>query len=371
MVVAPCHLERLAQLDPGSDAYAMQLFEWLIGVAIELEASDIHIEKSSRGLDLKVRAFGRLLDLAHVPDGKTTQLLARIKALARLVSYRSDIPQEGRLSLPESSGRVEARVGTLPLVDGERAVIRLSLNRTQQWLPEQLGLPDECLNRLTSALKHPSGVILITGSAGAGKTTTAYACMRSLAGPSGPRRSLVSLEDPVENDLDGVCQSQVNPALGYSWDEGLKAILRQDPEVLLIGEIRDDATARVVFQAAMTGQLVLSTLHARSAADALRRLLDMQVPMHHLHSCLEFLVCQRLSPLTVDASPALGARSIKPRLQCELLPPIEAELAEAIYRRCGSREIEQTARNQGMKCFAEQPAWDASTSVQPWCSNAE
>jgi general secretion pathway protein E len=365
LVISPRHQEQLAGLDPSSDAYAVQLFEWLVGIAIEWGASDIHIEKSQKGLNLKVRSLGRLHDLGQIPDGQTTQLLGRVKALARLVSYRSDIPQEGRLTLPESFGRLEARVGTLPLLDGERAVIRLSQARARQWVPENLGLPEEVLSRLKEALRQPSGVILITGAAGTGKTTTAYACMRWLANQSqGNARSLVSLEDPVENNLFGVCQSQVNPALGYSWEEGLKAILRQDPEVLLIGEIRDDATARVVFQAAMSGQLVLSTLHARSAADGLRRLLDMQVPMHHLHSCLEFLVCQRLGPLTFDPTSATNDGSRTARLQCELLPPIEADLVDALYQRCGSKEIEQAARRQGMKIYAEQNAWDEFPSVK-------
>lgn len=354
-------MAHLRQLRPSEDLYATQVVDALLDYAGREKASDIHIVKCSQGLRLRVRQLGSLVELGEIPDGRTAQVLSRIKAIARLVSYRSDIPQEGRFQFKGLTHLQEARVGTLPLVDGERAVIRLATQETLHLLPNQLGFSEAVLERLLVAIQQASGVILVTGPAGSGKTTTAYSVLRLLALQSEVPRSLVSLEDPVEVVLKGVSQSQINPAAGYSWEEGLRAILRQDPEVLLVGEIRDDTTARLVFQAAMTGQLVISTLHARSAADSVRRLLDMQVPVHHLLSSLEFLVCQKLNcqePMNDTAlnqgfSTNSGCLSGR-RLICELLPTIESELAEAVIKGFGGREIESAARQFGMITFAEQ-----------------
>lgn len=362
-------MNQLSQLPPSADSYATQVVDALLDGALRLGASDVHVEKCSRALKLRLRVAGKLIDLGEIDDGKSTQVLSRIKAIARLVSYRSDIPQEGRFQFttPDQGqesplGRAkEARVGTLPLIDGERAVIRLSVDEKILRLPDQLGLPAVALERLLSAIGQSSGVVLITGAAGSGKTTTAYAIMRYLASKVSGTRSLVSLEDPVEVVVTGVSQSQINPANGYDWEAGLKTILRQDPEVLMIGEIRDASTARLVFQAAMTGQLVISTMHARSAADSLRRLLDMQVPVHHLLSSLEFLVCQKLrlgEPLLQDIESRVADNSslapMARQLTCELLPQLESELAQTLLADDGGREIEFAARRQGMRTFAEQ-----------------
>lgn len=349
-------------LDPQHDHYATQVVERLLQAALSVGASDIHIEKTGVGVQLRWRVDGQLVDLGTCRDGKTTNILGRIKALARMVTYRHDVPQEGRIVWSDRS--LEARVGTLPTLHGERAVIRLVNQRAHDWLPEQLGLPSPILSRLQTALEAPSGVILITGPAGAGKTTTAYACLRYLLGRTEFPRSLVALEDPIEAELAGVSQSQINPAIGYTWSDGLKALLRQDPEVMLVGEIRDAETAAIVFQAAMTGQLVISTMHARSVSDALRRLLDMHVPVHHLRSALDFLLCQRLAPSRcptcqgqsteqISLCPDCGGKGFRGRVpQAELLPVIEGELAEAIQAGAGSIELQRAAQSQGMQPLA-------------------
>lgn len=341
-----------ATLNPASESYATTVLDRLMAGAALVGASDVHLELSDNTITLRWRVQGQLVELAKIPDGKSTQVLSRIKALARMVSYRSDVPQEGRMTLATTSGQVEARVGTLPLVHGERVVIRLAGKQAVQWLPEDLGLPPEAIDRLFAALQQASGVVLITGPAGSGKTTTAYACLRHLISNQCRTRSIVSLEDPVESEIVGVAQSQISISTGYSWADGLKAVLRQDPEVLLVGEIRDDETARVVFQAAMTGQLVISTMHARSTADALRRLLDMQVPVHHVRSALDFLICQKLltaAPILAESEPASDQASTSAAtrtrlLQVELLPLIEGELAQALLNNAGSRELEAIAR---------------------------
>jgi general secretion pathway protein E len=356
----------LKTLNPAADTYASVVLDRLMSAAAAAGASDVHLELSGTSILVRWRVDGELIELGSLPDGKTAQMLSRIKAISRMVSYRHDIPQEGRMVLVTSRGQMDARVSTLPLVNGERVVIRLAGRQAIQWLPEDLGLPQAALQRLQLVLKQASGVVLITGPAGSGKTTTAYACVRHLVRQA-RTRSIVSLEDPVESDIQGVAQSQISINTGYSWSDGLKAVLRQDPEVLLVGEIRDDETARVVFQAAMTGQLVITTMHARSPADGLRRLLDMQVPVHHLRSALDFLICQKLSafalsnsqspnatttdrlgvvPDSVDA--ALAKTSVKRQLHTELLPPIEGELSQALLSNSGTRELEMIARQMGM-----------------------
>lgn len=350
-----------SDLDPTRDDYASQIVDRILRAAVQAEVSDVHLEAGQGTVRIRWRAAGCLLDVATIPQGKTADVLARLKALANLITYRRDIPQEGRLSLAGLS--VEARVGTLPTLHGERAVIRLTTRQSVEWLPPHLGLPAEVLAGLQHSLQQPSGVILISGIAGAGKTTTAYASLRQIVSASDTTRSVVTLEDPIEQEVVGTAQSQVNPSVGYDWDVGLKALLRQDPEVLLIGEIRDAATAAVVFRAAMTGQLVITTMHARSAADALRRLLDMQVPVQHLRSALTLLLCQRLvrrvchecragvSPQAMSdeicaacAGTGLGPR----RLLAEMLPAVEGELARAIQGDMDSRGLEEVARAAGM-----------------------
>jgi general secretion pathway protein E len=350
-------------LDPRSEQYAARVCDRLLTASLDQGVSDIHIEKERQQIRFRWRRHGVLQDVGACPEGTTTQVLARIKALARLVTYRHDIPQEGRLVLADR--QLEARVGTLPTLHGERAVIRLVGETLRQWLPDELGMPEPVIARYKQSLAAASGVVLITGVAGAGKTTTAYTGLRYLLQQGSRGRSLVSLEDPIESEIAGVSQSQINTSVGYSWTDGLKALLRQDPEVMLIGEIRDAETAAVVFQAAMTGQLVISTMHARSAGDAVRRLLDLQVPVHHLRSGLDFLMCQRLAFATasdISASnsptsealdgPGMAAAGGMIRIpQVELLPSIEGPLAQAIQVDASSREIETASVALGMIRF--------------------
>ncbi len=281
--------------------------------------------------------------------------MARLKALARLITYRYDIPQEGRMTFGDSA--LEARVGTLPTLHGERVVIRLIAKQTGEWLPEQLGFTCDILSALRRELHSDSGVVLITGTAGSGKTTTAYACLRAVLHDTAPQRSVVTLEDPIEAELAGACQSQINQTVGYDWSDGLKALLRQDPEVTMVGEIRDAQTAAMVFQAAMTGQLVITTMHARSAADALRRLLDMQVPPHHLLSGLNLLLCQRLlrgacadCRDSAGMCATCGGGGYAGRvLLAEQLPPLEGELARTLWQAADTRSLDRIAQSLGMR----------------------
>ncbi len=345
-------------LNPRADDYAAGVIDRILSRAVNAGASDIHLNQQAKSVSIRWRVNGRLIELGSVGDGESTSILGRIKALAGLVTYRHDIPQEGRLILRQQ--QLEARVGTLPTLHGERAVIRLTARQAAKWFPEDLGLPDNVLARLTAALDAPSGVLLITGPAGSGKTTTAYACLRSLTSHD-QVRSMVTLEDPVETELPGVAQSQIDPGRGYHWSSGLKALLRQDPEIMLVGEIRDADTASLVFQAALTGQLVISTMHARSAADALRRLLDLGVPPYHLRSGLDLLLCQRLFPRICGCQKSTDSKVEEARcsvcggsavdgqlLFCEMLPPVEGALARAIVQDADSQQLQEAAESLGM-----------------------
>ena len=354
-------------LDPAHGNYAVVVVDRILKAAIEARATDVHIELNRDQTLLHWRIDGTLVDLGSVPNGRSTSILGRIKALARLVTYRCDIPQEGRMII--GNHQAEARVGTLPTLHGERAVIRLALAQRKLLNLDELGMDDAALERLRSATNATSGVILITGPAGAGKTTTAYSCLKEItAREAAQQRSLVTLEDPVEIEFPGVAQSQINPLVGYDWASGLKALLRQDPEVMLVGEIRDAATASVVFEAAMTGQLVITTMHARTSADALRRLLDMQVQPHHLLSGLNLLVCQRLlrslcscqttsheQPLGGTVCPlCIGSGYTGRILLTELFPQIERELAKAIMSDADTKQIESLAQEAGMVTLSQQ-----------------
>ena len=219
-------------------------------------------------------------------------MVARLKVRAELLTYRTDTPQEGRIRLPEND--VEMRVSTFPTLYGERAVVRIFGRSGQYERLDDLGMPPEVLAELRRLLGEPAGAILVSGPAGSGKTTTVYACLRDLAAQSGGTRSLVSLEDPIEVAVPGVAQSQVNPGAGLDLATGLRFLMRQDPEVIMVGEIRDRPTAEAALQASLTGHLLLSTFHAGSAAETLGRLLDMPVEPYALRSSLLGVVCQRL-----------------------------------------------------------------------------
>lgn len=345
----------LSQLNPKADDYAVKLCDLLMVSAMEAGASDLHLDSVQAGLQVRFRTGGQLTDIAVVPHGQVSSVMARFKSMAGLLSYRTDVPQEGRIDIVNSKTGTDARVCTLPTLHGERLVIRFSIAQSHGWQLEDLGLPGQALARIQDAVASASGVAIVCGPAGSGKTTTAYAMMQRLAQANlHQRRCCVSLEDPIEQAIEGVAQSQIQPSVGYTWSAGLKAMLRQDPEVMLIGEIRDDETAHVVFQAAMTGQLAISTMHARSVADAVTRLMDMRLPKHQLCSSLTLMMAQRLLqrrlPIDRDRLPIDRDRL----LLAEVLPNITGELREAIVRDLGSSRIHEVAVGMGMESLTEQ-----------------
>jgi type II secretory ATPase GspE/PulE/Tfp pilus assembly ATPase PilB-like protein len=283
----------LAAASPRDSRMATEVVERMLQLADKAGASDVHIEPSADALVLRWRLDGVLQPLGRLPKETAPNVVARLKVLAGLLTYEAALPQEGRIC-DEATG-VEVRVSTFPSLFGERAVVRLlgSGNKTLATL-DHLDLPAVAAESLRRALRSTSGAVLIVGPAGSGKTTTAYACLREVVATSGGGRSIASLEDPIEVAVDGVAQSQVNDAAGFDMAAGLRSLLRLDPEVILIGEMRDRATAQIALQAALTGQLVVTTFHAGHTLDAVNRLVDLGIPQYAVRNAVRLIVAQRL-----------------------------------------------------------------------------
>jgi type II secretory ATPase GspE/PulE/Tfp pilus assembly ATPase PilB-like protein len=278
--------------DARSASYAADFVDRLLAAASAARATDIHLQPLGDDIEVRWRIDGVLQSLGRFPRGATADVIARVKVLAQLLTYQSDLPQEGRLARPLDG--VDMRVSTFPTLHGERVAIRLFAAAQSLRVPSELGLPADVLTGVENVLASDRGALIISGPAGSGKTTTAYACLRALAERRDVLRNIVTLEDPIEGALEGVVQSQVKPNAGFTLAAGLRALLRQDPEVILVGEVRDPETAREVFQASLTGHLVLSTFHAGSVAETIARLLEMDLEPHLLRSGLSAVLCQRL-----------------------------------------------------------------------------
>jgi type II secretory ATPase GspE/PulE/Tfp pilus assembly ATPase PilB-like protein len=308
--------------------------------------------------------------LGTLPRQVSGNVVSRLKVLAELLTYKTEVPQEGRIRNVE--GDVEMRVSTFPTLYGEKAVVRLFVESNRYRFIADLGLPGEIAGALERLLGETGGAIVATGPAGSGKTTTVYACLRELAGKTSQPRSLVTLEDPIESVIEGVAQSQIRPVAGFDYERGLRSLLRQDPEVILVGEIRDQPTAEIVFQAALTGHLVLTTFHAGSSAEGVGRLLDMGIEPYQLRSGLLCVLNQRLvrrlctcavettsheARMGLDVERALepagceacGGTGYSGRmLLAEMLLPGSPETGRAILSKSDSADIERQAIAAGM-----------------------
>lgn len=285
--------DSLSKLDATQTAYATTFVDRLLDAAQEVNASDVHLQPIATGLEVRWRLDGVLQEVGTFPSGEAADVVSRLKVLAELLTYRTDVPQEGRLR--ERHGHSEIRVSTFPTLYGERAVVRLFAAGDKFLYLDDLGLAAADAATMDELLGEAGGAIIVTGPAGSGKTTTAYACLRELVRRGGASQSIVSLEDPIEVPVNGVAQSQVHPPSGFTLASGLKSLLRQDPEVILVGEIRDRETAEGVFQASLTGHLVITTFHAGSAAEAISRLGDMQIEPYQLRSGILAILSQRLA----------------------------------------------------------------------------
>ncbi len=362
--------DELSKTPAQSAAYATVVVELLLRAATDLGASDVHLLPTLDGLDVRWRIDGVLHPVAVLPAAAAPKVVARLKVMAELLTYKNDVPQEGRIRA--AAGVVEMRLSTFPTLYGEKAVVRIFAGSGRYERLDELGLPGEVLITLRRLLGATSGAILFSGPAGSGKTTTQYACLRDLAVSTGGRRSLATLEDPIEVAVPGVSQSQVNPGAGFTLEVGLRSILRQDPEVIAVGEIRDRATAEVAFQASLTGHLVLSTFHTGSAAAVVGRLSDMGIEPYLLRSGILAVVAQRLVRRLCECSrggddPAgrlglsveryrapvgcagCGGTGYRGRLVlAEMLLPEPTELGRAILSRTDVSRLEALAVASGM-----------------------
>jgi general secretion pathway protein E len=278
-------------LDDTSDAPIIKLVNHIITQSVKARASDIHIEPYQDSFKVRYRVDGILYDLLTPPKWIQPALISRIKVMARLNIAEKRLPQDGRLDVKVGNQEIDVRVSTLPTGFGERVVLRL-LNKTSSVFElSEIGLPPDRLATLETLVKSPNGIILVTGPTGSGKTTTLYAVLSSI---NHPDINIITIEDPVEYQIKGISQIQVNPKIDLTFARGLRAIVRQDPDVILIGEIRDRETADIAVQSALTGHLVFSTLHTNDSAAAITRLVDIGVEPFLLSSSVLAVVAQRL-----------------------------------------------------------------------------
>lgn len=278
-------------LSDDDSAPVIRLINAILSEAVKEGASDIHIETFEKTLSIRFRTDGVLRQVLQPGRKLAPLLLSRIKVMAKLDIAEKRLPQDGRITLRLGRRNIDVRVSTLPSRHGERAVLRLLDKNNLTLSVDKLGLSAEDAGRLQQIIHQPHGIILVTGPTGSGKSTTLYAILSAL---NTPGRNILTVEDPVEYELEGIGQTQVNPRVEMSFARGLRAILRQDPDVVMVGEIRDNETAQIAVQASLTGHLVLSTLHTNSAAGAITRLRDMAVEPFLLSSSLIGVLAQRL-----------------------------------------------------------------------------
>jgi type IV pilus assembly protein PilB len=274
-----------------SDPPIIRIVDMLVLYAYQNRASDIHLEPRDQDMLVRFRIDGVLHDIVKLPPELHPQIISRVKILAKLRTDEHQTPQDGKLEMLMENDHLDVRVSIIPTTEGEKVVLRLLSERSRQFSLSNLGLSPENLDQLKVAYQKPYGMVLVTGPTGCGKTTTLYAVLKLLN-----RRAvnIVTIEDPVEYDMEGVNQIQVNTDANLTFATGLRSILRQDPNIILVGEIRDDETASIAINLAMTGHLVLSTLHTNNAATSIPRLIDMQIEPFLIASTVNVIVAERL-----------------------------------------------------------------------------
>jgi type II secretory ATPase GspE/PulE/Tfp pilus assembly ATPase PilB-like protein len=360
-----------------------ELVECIIRDGMHAGASDIHIEPWEHSVVARIRLNGVLTILAHLPLELKDKIPARFKVMANLVTHQPGLPQEGHASLPPGFEGMQLRVSVFPVVRGEKVVARILNTRARSFDLQKLGLEADTLSDLLHLLSRPSGLIFLTGPTGSGKTTAIYAALNHLVQKHGPTVSISSIEDPVEYSLAMVSQSQVNPAQDFTYAAALRSLMRQDPQVIMVGEVRDAETAAIAVQAGLTGHLVISTIHSGTTAGVFARLINMEIEPFLLASSVIGVLGLRLVRLNCPAcaapcapDPALlqslpehvreGGRFLRGKGcdQClgtgyqgrtalaEVLK-VDEPLREAILQKMPTRALQEVAVGRGMRTL-----WD-------------
>ncbi len=307
--------ERVEQLiGVASEAPIIRLVNFIIARALERGASDVHIEPYEKGMRVRYRIDGMLTDVDPPPKRLQTAIISRIKIMSRLNIAESRLPQDGRVKLRIGGKEVDFRVSTIPTLFGESVVMRILDQGSVPLNMETLGFDGAILASLRRMIESPYGMILVTGPTGSGKTTTLYAALREIRTAE---RKVITIEDPVEYQIPGIIQIQVKPQIGLTFSSGLRSIVRQDPDVILVGEIRDRETAEIAIHSALTGHMVFSTLHTNDAAGAITRLLEMGVEEYLLPSSLIGVLAQRL--VRTICPDCAAPREIAPAFREEIL----------------------------------------------------
>ncbi len=355
------------------------LVNFLIIDAVKANASDIHIEPWETSLVVRIRISGVLTELAHLPLDLGEKITGRVKVMANLIGYITDLPQEGHAPASPDFGNVELRVSTFPTVRGEKIVIRIFDPANRSFDLASLGFDEETLHTLLKLLARPNGLILLTGPTGSGKTTAIYASLCHLINKGGTAMSLSTVEDPVEFHLPMISQAQINPAKEFTYPIALRSLMRQDPEVIMIGEIRDPETAAIAVQAGLTGHLVISTTHSGSTAGVFARLLNMGIEPFLLASSVIGVLGLRLirkncAYCSEPYEPAPGLLNLLPvhlretasfrrgggcpecmhtgfsgRTAVTEMMVVDDVLRDAILQKLPSRSLQDVAIQQGMK----------------------
>ncbi|MDB6031353.1 MAG: Type secretion system protein [Verrucomicrobiales bacterium] len=301
------------------------LVNCLILDSIQAGASDIHIEPWESTLAVRIRLNGVLTELVHLPLDVMEKLSGRFKVMANLISYQTGLPQEGHASTGPEMGGVELRISVFPTTRGEKIVIRLFDPSNRSFDMPSLGFDEETLKTLTHLLARPSGLLLLTGPTGSGKTTAIYSALYHIVQRNGPAVSISTVEDPVEFNLPMISQAQINPAQDFTYPKALRSLMRQDPQVIMVGEIRDPETATIAVQAGLTGHLVISTIHSGIAAGVYARLINMDIEPFLLASSIIAVLGIRLirKNCTFCTQPYQPEPGLLRYVPDEMLPQIE------------------------------------------------
>jgi len=350
-------------LESSDDAPVIRMINALLTQSLREGASDIHIEPFEQTSVVRFRIDGTLRDVVRPRKAIHASLISRIKIMSQLDIAEKRLPQDGRITLRVGGKPVDVRVSTLPTGHGERAVLRLLDKEAGKLDLSHLGMSPELLPQFDALISQPHGIVLVTGPTGSGKTTTLYAALSRL---NATTTNILTVEDPIEYDLAGVGQTQVNARIDMSFAKALRAILRQDPDVIMIGEIRDLETAQIAVQASLTGHLVLATLHTNDAAAAVTRLLDMGIEPFLLSSSLLGVMAQRLVRklcpyckrsdgvhMHAVGCDKCGMTGYQGRVGVYEMLETTDEIRAQIHNRASEAEVREAAQNSGMKTMRE------------------